>query len=56
MLESFNSDTKELCAMNKDMQTYIDSCKKERAAYLEHKNLHIETVANITVNIDSITP
>ena len=32
-LESFNYETNELRATNPDMQTYIDSCKKERAEY-----------------------
>ena len=39
-LKSFISETKELRATNQDMQTYIDRCNKERAAYKEHNNLH----------------
>ena len=35
MIVSFNSDTEELRATSRDMQTYIDSCKKEGEAYLE---------------------
>ena len=36
------------------MKTYIDSCKKVRAAYQEQNTLNFENVANITVNTDSI--
>ena len=40
MLESFNSDTKELYVMNQKLKTYIDSVKKEHAAYPKHNTLH----------------
>ena len=56
MIVSFNSDTEELRATSRDMQTYIDSCKKERAAYTEHNNLHLKDIVNITVDSDIITP
>ena len=58
MLESLNYETKELCATNRDLWTYIDSCHKEperHATYPEHSTAHFNNVANITVNIDSIT-
>ena len=55
-MESFNSETKELRATNQDMQTYIDSCNKERAAYTEHKNLHFKNIADITVDSYIINP
>ena len=44
--------------MNKKLQTYIDGCQKEserRAAYPEHSAAHLNNVANINGNIDSIT-
>ena len=37
--ESFNSETRKLCATNQDMQNYIDSCNKERSGYTEQNNL-----------------
>ena len=40
MLESFNSDTKELYVMNQKLKTYIDSVKKKHAAYLAQNTLH----------------
>ena len=46
-LESFNYETKELRTTNQDMQTYIDSCNKERAAYKEHNNLHFKTLRTL---------
>ena len=42
--------------MKQDLQTQIDSVKKERAAYPEHNTLHLENFTNITVNSYSITP
>ena len=54
--DKINVDIKELCAINRDIQTYIDSCKKERAANTEQNTLHLENVARITVDSDSITP
>ena len=56
ILESFNSDTNKLCATNRDMQTYIGSCKKERIVYPEQKHLHFKKIVNIIANSDSITP
>ena len=56
MLESFNYETKELCATNQDLQTYIDICKKESPLYLEQNTYHLENAAKITVNSDSINP
>ena len=54
--DKINVDIKELCAINRDIQTYIDSCKKESAANTEQNTLHLENVARITVDSDSITP
>ena len=56
MLESFNSETKELCATIQDLQTHIDIVNKELTVYPEQKTLHLENVANITIDSDSITP
>ena len=59
MLESFNSDTKELCARNRDLRNYIDSCHKESersAEYPEQSTTYFNNVVNITVYNDSITP
>ena len=56
ILGSFNSNTKELPATNQHMQTYIDSCKKERADYPENNTLYLEKNAKITINSGSITP
>ena len=42
--------------MNRDIKTYIDSCNKERAENTEQNTLHLENVARITVDSDSITP
>ena len=42
--------------MNRDIQTYIDRCKKERAENTEQNTLHLENVAIIAVDSDSITP
>ena len=55
MFESFNSERKELCTTNKDLRTYIDSVNKESTPYPDQNTLNFENVANITVNIDSIT-
>ena len=52
----FSSETKELRATNQDMQTYIDSCNKEHAAYTEQKNSHLRTIADIAVDSCIITP
>ena len=41
---------------NRDMQNYIDCCKKECASYPEQNNLHFENVTDITIYIHSITP
>ena len=38
------------------MKNYIDSCKKKSAAYLEQNTTHFETVANISIDSDSVTP
>ena len=38
------------------MVPYIDSDIKERAAYIEHNNLHFELIENITVKSYSIIP
>ena len=59
MFESFNSDTKELCAINRYLQNYIDICHKElerAAAYPEQSTAPFNNVLRITVDIDSITP
>ena len=52
----FNCETKELRSTNKDMKTYIDSCKKERVEYLEHNNANVDTVVNIKINSDNLNP
>ena len=41
---------------NRYLITYIDSVKKERAAYPKHNNFHIENVAKITIDSDSVNP
>ena len=56
MLGSPNYDTKELCATDQDLRTYIDSVNKERAAYLEQNTLRLKNVADIIFNNDSIKP
>ena len=59
MLESFNSETKELCATNRDLQTYIDCCHQEserHALYPEQGIVHFNNMANITIDNNSITP
>ena len=38
------------------MQTYIDSCKKERVENTEQNTLHLENFAIIAVDGDIITP
>ena len=56
MLDSLNYETTELHATNRDMQNYIDSCKKVRASYPEQNTLHFKDIANIATNSDSTTP
>ena len=56
MLESFNSERKELRTVNQDSQNYIDSVKNERAEYPEQNTLYVKKVANITINSGSIDP
>ena len=41
-------------SINKDMKTYIESVKKEHAAYPEHNILYFENVANITLDSDNV--
>ena len=38
------------------MKNYIDSVKKERAAYPEQNTAYFEKKSNITVNSDSLFP
>ena len=42
--------------MNRDIQTYIDSFKKERAENTEQNTLHLENFAIIAVDSNIITP
>ena len=42
--------------MNRDIQTYIDSFKKERAENTEQNTLNLENFAIIAVDSDIITP
>ena len=59
MLESFSSETEELCAINQDLRTYIDSFHKEsegHAVYTEQSTAHFNNFSNITVDSDIITP
>ena len=56
ILESFNSEIKELRSVNQDLWTYIYSVKKYRAAYMEQNTLHFKNVTNISIDSDSITP
>ena len=55
MKESFNYETKELHAMNQDLQTYIDIVNKEREAYPVQNTLYLENITDITITSDSIT-
>ena len=38
------------------MRTYIDSVKKERAAYPEESTAYFENVVNITADVHSVIP
>ena len=51
-----NVVTREFCATDKDIQTYIDICIMEHAENPKHKTLHLENFAIITVDSESITP
>ena len=51
-----NVDTTELYATNRDIQTYIDRCKKECAENTEQNTIHLERFAIIAVDSDIITP
>ena len=57
VLDIYSYYIKEINSTNRDMQTYIDSYKKESekcAAYPEHSTVHFEYIANITVDSDSV--
>ena len=41
--------------MNQDLRTYIDSVKKERASSPEQNTLHLDNIANITIDSEIIT-
>ena len=50
---------KEIHAINRYMREHIDSCQKEfkiSAVYPEHSTAHLNNIANITIESDSITP
>ena len=58
MLVSLNYETKKLTETNQDLQTYIGSCHKEserHAAYPEQIPSHLNNIAIVTVDSDSIT-
>ena len=56
MVQTFNSETKEICSTNRYMQTYIDSVKNDHVDYPEQKTSYFENVVNITVNSDIVNP
>ena len=59
MLESFNYETKELSATNRDLRTYIDSFHKElerRADHPEQGTKNFYNVDNVNINSNGITP
>ena len=58
MFESFNSKTKELCAMNRYLKTNINICRKESescAEYPEQSTSSFNNGYNITIDSGSIS-
>ena len=56
-VDTFNYYINELRSTNRDMQTYIDSCKKEserRAAYMDQNAAHFKNIAKITIDSASV--
>ena len=59
IVDMWKYDIEEINAINRDIREHIDSFHKEYescAAYTEHRTVHFNSIANINVYSDSITP